>query len=74
MVPDGRASTENTTGLTPPSLRGRKVPTGEYNKAIENRPQELIRLFFAKPYNKDFSETLEIQGLLNDEVRGTTTF
>ena len=72
MVPDGRASTENTTGLTPPSLRGRKVPTGEYNKAIETGAR-VDPTLFAKPYNKDFSETLEIQGLLNDEVRGTTT-
>lgn len=72
MVPDGRASTENTTGITPPSLRGRKLPTGEYNKAIETGAR-VDPTLFAKPYNKDFSETLEIQGLLYDEIRGTTT-
>ena len=72
MVPDGRASTENTTGITPPSLRGRKLPTGEYNKAIESGSR-VDPTLFEKPYNKDFSETLEIQGLLNDEIRGTTT-
>ena len=72
MVPDGRASTENTTGITPPPLRGRKLPVGEYNKAIESG-SKVDPTLFAKPYNKDFSETLEIQGLLNDEIRGTTT-
>ena len=72
MVPDGRASTENTTGITPPSLRGRKLPTGEYNKAIETGSR-VDPTLFEKPYNKDFAETLEIQGLLNDEIRGTTT-
>jgi|TARA_B110000261_G_C13089011_1_gene359110 hypothetical protein len=72
MVPDGRASTENTTGITPPPLKGRKLPVGEYNKAIE-AGEKVDPTLFAKPYNKDFTETLEIQGLLNDEVRGTTT-
>ena len=28
---------------------------------------------FSKPYNKDFTEVLETQGLLFDEARGTTT-
>ena len=72
MVPDGRASTENTTGITPPTLAGRKLPVGEYNKAIETG-SKVDPTLFTKPYNKDFSETLEIQGLINDEVRGTTT-
>ena len=72
MVPDGRASTENTTGITPPPLRGRKLPVGEYNKAIESGSR-VDPTLFAKSYNKDFAETLEIQGLLNDEARGTTT-
>ena len=72
MVPDGKASTENTTASTPPTLRGRKLPVGEYNKSIETG-SKVDPTLFAKPYNKDFSETLEIQGLLNDEIRGTTT-
>ena len=72
MVPDGKASTENTTGITPPPLRGRKLPVGEYNKSIESGSR-VDPTLFAKPYNKDFTESLEIQGLLNDEVRGTTT-
>ena len=72
MVPDGKASTENTTANTPPGLRGRKLPVGEYNKAIESG-SKLDPTLFEKPYNKDFTESLEVQGLLNDEVRGTTT-
>lgn len=72
MVPDGKASTENTTGLTPPTLKGRKLPVGEYNKSIETG-SKVDPTLFAKPYNKDFAETLEVQGLINDEVRGTTT-
>jgi len=72
MVPDGRASTENTTGITPPPLKGRKLPTGEYNKSIESG-SKVDPTLFAKPYNKDFTESLEIQGLHNDEIRGTTT-
>jgi len=72
MLPDGRASTENTTSLTPPTLLGKKLPVGEYNKAIETG-SVVDPTLFAKPYNKDFSETLEVQGLLKDEARGTTT-
>jgi len=73
MVPDGRASTEKTTQPDlPDNLKGRKLPVGEYNKLIEKG--ELIDpTLFNKPYNKDFTETLEVQGLLNDETRGTTT-
>ena len=72
MIPDGKAATENTTGVTPPPLKGRKLPVGEYNKAIETG-SKVDPTLFDKPYNKDFTESLEIQGLLNDEVRGTTT-
>lgn len=72
MIPDGKAATENTTGITPPILKGRKLPVGEYNKATESG-SKIDPTLFAKPYNKDFAETLEVQGLLNDEVRGTTT-
>jgi len=72
MVPDGRASTEKTTGDTPPNLKGAKLPVGEYNKSTETG--ELVDpTLFDKPYNKDFTGTLEVQGLIFDETRGTTT-
>lgn len=71
MLPDGRASTEITTEGTPGNLKGKKLPTGEYNKrtTTENKDPTL----YAKPYNQDFSEALETQGLIDDEYRGTTT-
>ena len=72
MVPDGRASTERTTDVTPQNLKGVKLPVGEYNKKLETG--ELVDpTLFNKPYNKDFTSVLEVQGLLKDEARGTTT-
>lgn len=71
MVPDGRASTELVTAV-PREVQGKKLPVGEYNKQIDpgsgRDPSQ-----FRKPYNKDFTQALEIQGLLDDEYRGTTT-
>ena len=72
MLPDGKASTELTTAATPPELQGLKLPVGEYNKNIESGASADPTKFL-KPYNKDFSQVLEIQGLITDEVRGTTT-
>ena len=57
MIPDGRASTEKTTGTTPPDLAGKKLPVGEYNKSLETGAL-VDPTLFDKPYNKDFSETL----------------
>lgn len=72
MVPDGRASTEITTPSTPADLKGKKLPVGEYNKHT-TKTTKLDTTISAKPYNKDFTEILQIQGLLDDESRGTTT-
>jgi len=72
MVPDGRASTTLTTNGTPNNLKGKKLPTGEYNKTTETG-EARDPTVFRKPYNKDFTEILEVQGLLDDEFRGTTT-
>jgi hypothetical protein len=72
MLPDGRAVTENTTPITPANIKGTKLPVGEYNKLIETG-SKLDPTLFEKPYNKDFTETLEVQGLILDEARGTTT-
>jgi uncharacterized protein (DUF2345 family) len=72
MVPDGRASTDLTTPNTPQDLQGIKLPVGEYNKKTETGTgKDPTR--FVKPYNKDFSQILQIQGLISDETRGTTT-
>ena len=72
MVPDGRASTEITTDATPSNLKGSKLPVGEYNKKIETGTRA-DPTKFKKPYNKDFTQVLEIQGLIQDEARGLTT-
>lgn len=72
MVPDGRASTEITTDATPTDLRGAKLPVGEYNKKIETGDRR-DPTKFRKPYNKDFTQVLEVQGLIQDESRGLTT-
>lgn len=71
MLPDGKAATELTTPITPPNLRGTKVPVGEYNKLINT--SVLDPTLIEKPYNKDFTEILEVQGLILDEARGLTT-
>lgn len=72
MIPDGRASTNLTTPATPTNLQGYKLPVGEYNKKVETGAgKDPTR--FSKPYNKDFTQILEIQGLVTDETRGTTT-
>ena len=72
MIPDGRASTELTTDATPAELKGQKLPVGEYNKNIEDGTGKDPTKFL-KPYQKDFVQQMEIQGLLRDETRGTTT-
>ena len=72
MVPDGRPSTTLTTALTPENIKGAKLPVGEYNKSFEDG-SAIDPTLFKKPYNKDFTEVLETQGLIFDENRGTTT-
>ena len=72
MLPDGRAVTELTTDATPREIQGQKLPVGEYNKVIETGVGKDPTKFL-KPYNKDFTQVLEIQGLITDEVRGLTT-
>jgi uncharacterized protein (DUF2345 family) len=73
MVPDGRASTENTTDGTPDNIKGIKLPVGEYNKKLLEDTDAQDPTFYQKPYNNDFTQILEVQGLLYDETRGTTT-
>jgi hypothetical protein len=73
MLP-GNASTQRTGNDTPDTLTGKKLPVAEYNKrtlnagGVETRPTT-----FNKPYHKEFTRSLLKQGLLEDEIRGTTT-
>lgn len=72
MVPGSTPSTTLHTESTPDDLKDKKLPVGEYNKKIEDGTSVDPQLF-KKPYNKDFTEVLQVQGLLDDEARGTTT-
>jgi hypothetical protein len=73
MVPGGgQAAASVTTTETPENLKGVKLPVGEYNK-LKETGAKVDPTLFEKPYNKDFTEVLEVQGTLLDEARGTTT-
>lgn len=72
MVPDGRPCTRNTTQATPAELANLKLPVAEYNKNFENG-DAVNPAYFPRPYNKDFTSVMEVQGTLIDEARGTTT-
>jgi hypothetical protein len=47
-----------------------RVPVAEYNKEISSSEQDATKIY--KPEHK-FAQALEIQGLLQDDVRGITT-
>ena len=82
MVPDGRASTINNTRAAGessteiPEIAAAatvKVPVGEYNKATIDTQGETQPTNYPKPPNDLFIETLMEQGLLEDDIRGTTS-
>lgn len=82
MVPDGRASTINNTRAAGessteiPEIAAAaqvKVPVGEYNKATIEPQGETQPTNYPKPPNDLFIETLMEQGLLEDDIRGTTS-
>ena len=68
----GNAATTYTTDGTPSYLKGKKLPTGEYNKKIETTVHQ-DPTKFKKPYQKEFTDSLLAQGLLDDETRGITS-
>ena len=82
MVPDGRASTINNTRAAGessteiPEIAAAatvKVPVGEYNKATIDAQGETQPSNYPKPPNDLFIEQLMEQGLLEDDIRGTTS-
>lgn len=82
MIPDGRASTINNTRAAGessteiPEIAAAaqvKVPVGEYNKATIDPQGETQPTNYPKPPNDLFIETLMEQGLLEDDIRGTTS-
>lgn len=74
MLPDGRAVTTYTDVNDDVSLRGKKLPVGEYNKKLIDNTRNLTDTTkFLKPINQQFVDILSNQGLLEDETRGLTT-
>lgn len=67
----GEAATTYTTEGTPDDLKGKKLPASEYNKLGEHQGQDPSQ--FLKPYQKEFTQNLQDQGLLEDEIRGITS-
>ena len=72
MLPGGQPATEQLSGDVPTALKGKKLPTGEYNKAI-TKPQTNNVIKYKRPINTEFVDALTEQGLLEDEIRGITT-
>lgn len=83
MIPDGRASTQNNTRASGadasteiPEIAAsyaQKIPVGEYNKATIDPQGETQPTNYPKPPNDLFIEQLMEQGLLEDDIRGTTS-
>jgi hypothetical protein len=68
----GQTSTTYTTEGTPGDLVGKKIPTVEYNKKVEEgQGQDPTQ--FLKPYQEQFVGNLQEQGLIEDEARGIST-
>lgn len=72
MVPDGHPSTEQLSGPVPGNLKGKRLPAGEYNKAI-TKPQTNNVVKYKRPVNEDFVNALTEQGLVEDDIRGITS-
>tara|TARA_B100001287_G_scaffold151494_1_gene127492 strand:- start:11840 stop:13465 length:1626 start_codon:yes stop_codon:yes gene_type:complete len=72
MLPGGQPGTEQTSGNIPKELKGKKLPVGEYNKKT-TKLQTNNAVKYKRPVNEDFIEQLKEQGLVEDDIRGTTT-
>jgi hypothetical protein len=72
MVPGGQPATEQLTGVVPSELKGKRLPAGEYNKAI-TKPQTNNVIKYKRPINDDFVNQLLEQGLVEDDIRGITS-
>ena len=72
MLPGGQPSTEQLSGPVPGDLRGKRLPAGEYNKAI-TKPNTNNVIKYKRPVNDDFVNQLVEQGLVEDDIRGITS-
>ena len=74
MTP-GYAATTQVENINPDNASdkiGKKVPTGEYNKRREEGTSKSPTKF-AKPPHSDIINHLNEQGLIDDDIRGTTS-
>jgi hypothetical protein len=72
MLPGGQPATEQLTGEVPSELKGKRLPAGEYNKAI-TKPNTNNVIKYKRPVNDEFVDKLIEQGLVEDEIRGLTS-
>jgi hypothetical protein len=72
MLPAGQPATEQLSGPVPSELKGKRLPAGEYNKAI-TKPQTNNVIKYKRPVNEDFVNQLKEQGLVEDDIRGITS-
>ena len=72
MTPGGQPATEQLTGDVPSELKGKRLPAGEYNKAI-TKPNTNNVVKYKRPINDEFVEKLVEQGLVEDDIRGITS-
>ena len=72
MTPGGQPATEQLTGSVPNDLKGKRLPAGEYNKAL-TKPNTNNVIKYKRPINDEFVEKLIEQGLVEDDIRGITS-
>jgi uncharacterized protein (DUF2345 family) len=71
MIP-GYASTEFTDDSTPSDLQGKKIPTSEYNKTSDSLQGKKPSVY-RKPPHKPLVQQLIESGLIDDDIRGTSS-
>ena len=68
-LPSTDAATDMTSGPVPGDLKGKRLPTAEYNKKL-NRPNTNNILKYKKPVNNEYIDILREQGTIEDDIRG----
>ena len=72
MVPGGQPATEFYKGKPPEGVKGKKLPTAEYNKKTDGDKQK-DPTKNKKALNLKFIEKLKESGLAEDDIRGITS-
>lgn len=74
MVPGGYAAAKSQFVVQDElsnNLKNKPLPTGEYNKTFRNRGNDPDK--FLRPANPLMVDTLNLQGLISDTIRGLTS-